>query len=196
MVTGQLVSNVWYVQDLVKRAHEQDKAAFGELYERYWPRIYNYLCRQLDGCSQEAEDLTAEVFAKVYEKIGSYQFRGVPFSAWLFRIAHNQLIDHVRSRPRAPSAPLEDAAEIQEPSSLRALDRRLTADQIKGALQLLTEEQRQVVVLRFIEGLSTQQTAERMGKTEEAVKKLQARGLAALKRAMDCRSGCWRMPDN
>lgn len=196
MAIGQLPSNVWYVQDLVRRAHAQDTAAFGELYERYAPRIFTYLCHQLNGRTQEAEDLTAEVFTKMLERIGSYQFRGIPFSAWLFRIARNHLIDHVRRAPRQPTMPLDDAYELPEPSTARSLDRRLAADQIMAGLRLLTDEQRQVIEMRFIEGLSTLQAAERIGKSEEAVKKLQSRGLAALKRAMDCRSGCWKIPAN
>lgn len=162
-----------------------------EIYERYSPRIYSYLCNHLHGATHEAEDLTANVFVKAYEKLDGYEYRGAPFSAWLFRIAHNQLIDHVRSRSRTTQVPLDDAFEVRQPSSFKGLDRRLAVDQIKLAMSTLTEEQRQVIGMRFVEGLGAAEVARRMGRTEEAVKKLQARGLAALKRGMDCRSGCW-----
>ena len=181
------------VQELAERAQAQDAAAFGELYARYSGQIYNYLYRHLEGRAQEAEDLTSEVFAKVLEKIGSYQARGVPFSAWLFRVAHNHLIDHVRRRPRMPVVPIDDAYEVHQPGSFAALDQSLTSDQIKGAIGALTEEQRQVVTMRFLRGLSTAETAEAIDKSEDAVKKLQARGLATLKRSLECRSGCWRV---
>lgn len=189
-------SNVWYVHDLVRRANEQrDPEAFSELYERYSPRIYAFLCQHLNGRTQEAEDLTAEIFTKVYEKIDSYQFRGVPFSSWLFRVARNHLIDHVRRqqpRPEHGAMPLDSASEVAEPGAAGELDRQLTNEGLRGAMRHLTEEQRQVIELRYLQGLSTQEAADAVGKSEEAAKKLQARGLAALKRAMDCPSGCWR----
>lgn len=186
-------SNVWYVQDLVRRANEQDRPAFAELYERYSPRIYSYLYHRLRGSSHEAEDLTADVFAKVFEKLNTYQFRGLPFSAWVFRIAHNQLIDHVRGQPRRPIVPIELAEELEASGGY---DQGLAAVQLREAMQHLTEEQRQVVAFRFLEGMSLAQTSAAVGKSEEAVKKLQARGLASLKRVMDCRSGCWRIEPN
>lgn len=192
MAVSQPASNVWYIQDLVQRANQQDQPAFTELYERYAPRIHSYLQQRLKGNSHEADDLTSEVFAKVYEKMGGYQFRGLPFSAWLFRIARNQLIDHVRSAGRQPQVPLEAAAELRGPTS-GVFNRRLDHQQLGPALSQLTDEQRQVIVCRFVEGMSLAETARVVGKGEEAVKKLQARGLAALKRAMACQSGCWQV---
>jgi RNA polymerase sigma-70 factor (ECF subfamily) len=186
-------SNVWYVQDLVRRAQARDEPALGEIYERYAPRIHSYLVHRLNGRTHEAEDLTAEVFLKAFEKMGSYEDRGAPFSAWLYRIAHNSLVDYVRRRPNQPTASLENAVEVQEPLSLRELHSGLTVEQVRGALDLLTDEQRQVVSLRFLEGKSTLEVAEVTGKSEEAVKKLQSRGLASLKRVLDCKSGCWRV---
>lgn len=173
------------IQALVRRAQQQDGQAFGELYALYARKVYSYLYYHLKGRSQEAEDLTADVFVKVFEKIGSYEFRGAPFSAWLFRIAHNHLVDHVRSRPRQQLVPLEAIAELPETASLQELDRRLTVEQLKRALARLTPEQRQVVVLRFVEGLSTAETAQAVARSDDAVKKLQARGLATLKRVLE-----------
>ena len=190
-----LASNVWYVDDLVKRASAKDPVAFSELYSRYAPRIETYLAQRLNGHTTDAEDLTADVFTKVLERLDSYQSRGLPFSAWLFRVAHNRLIDHVRRAPRQATEPLDEALDVPEWGSSRELNLNLTSDQLRSELQLLTPEQREVVKLRFLDGLSLLETAERTGRGEEAVKKLQARGLAALKRSMDCLSGCWRLPE-
>jgi RNA polymerase sigma-70 factor (ECF subfamily) len=193
MTTTTPPSNVWYIQDLVQRANQKDQAAFGELYERYAPRVQSYMTHHLNGRAQEAEDLTADVFAKVFERLDRYEFRGVPFSAWLFRVARNQLVDYMRRRPRAPQVALDEALEVRLAGTFQGVDRRLAADQITGAMKHLTEEQQRVIELRFMEGRSTSQTAALTGKSEEAVKKLQARGLASLRRTMDCPSGCWKI---
>src|SRR5687767_1325948 len=102
------------IDALVEAAGRRDSQAFERLYETFAPRVHQYLVRHLNGRSAEAEDLTAEVFAKIYEKIGGYENRGVPFSAWLFRIAHNQLIDHVRRSPRHEAVSLETAFDLPE----------------------------------------------------------------------------------
>lgn len=188
------VSDVWRVQDLVQRARDHDETAFNALYERYSPRIERFLAHHLNGSTQEAEDLTADVFAKVVEKLDSYEFRGLPFSAWLFRVARNRLIDHARGRQRqGTQVQLDEAPEMATGESVGLLERGWAVEQIREALQLLTEEQRQVVVARFIRGLSLLETAAELNRTEEAIKKLQSRGLGALKRAMHCQSGCWRI---
>ena len=92
------------VQALVQRAQANDRAAFGELYELYCPKIYSYLAYHLNGRSEAAEDLTEEVFMKALQNLGSFQFREVPFSSWLYRIAHNHLIDHIRSSKKVSDA--------------------------------------------------------------------------------------------
>lgn len=181
---------------LMERAQARDAAAFAELYQEYAPRIASYLARRLGGRTSEVEDLTADVFAKVFEKLDQYQDRGVPFAAWLFRIARNQLIDHLRALPRQPMVGIDAALDVREPGSFQALDRHLAADQIRDGMQRLTDEQRRVIGLRFVEGRTTAQTAHSLAKSEEAVKKLQSRALASLKRGMDCQSGCWRVDLN
>lgn len=173
------------VHTLVRRAQDRDNQAFAELYALYARQVYSYLYYRLNRRAHEAEDMTADVFLKVFERIGSYQAQGVPFTAWLFRLAHNHLIDHIRSRPRQTLVGLEAAAAVAEPATAREIERRLTVDQLRHALVRLTEDQQQVVLLRFVQGLSVAETARAVGKTDEAVKKLQARGLMALKRALD-----------
>jgi RNA polymerase sigma-70 factor (ECF subfamily) len=193
MPTDRPVSTVAYAEDLVRRVRAQDPHAFDELYSRYSPRVFGYLFQRLNGDAEEAEDLTADVFAKVYEKIDGFQPQGAPLSAWVFRIAHNRLIDSVRRRPRQTLIALDDAPEITSGPVFAGIDQQVALDQIKLGLTRLTNEQRQVVVLRFLEGKSLAETAEIVRRNEDAVKKLQARGLASLRRGLECLSGCWRV---
>src|SRR5215217_2012823 len=173
------------VQSLVERAQSGDGGAFGELYEQFAPEIFRYLLRHLNGRRESAEDLTEEVFLKVLERLGSYQFRGLPFSAWLYRIARNHMIDHLRSRPRQIISSLDAAPEIPEKRAEQVMDRSLDRHELTYALERLTSDQRHVVTLRFLDGFTTAETAQIMGKTEDAVKKLQARGLVQLRRIIE-----------
>ena len=187
------VSTVAYAEDLVRRIRAQEADAFDELYSRYSPRVFGYLYQRLNGNTEEAEDLTSEVFAKVFEKIDGFQVQGAPLSSWLFRIAHNRLIDSVRRRPKQTQVGLDDAPPLAAGPVFGGIDQAVALDQIKVGLARLTEEQRQVIVLRFLEGKSLAQTAAVVGRNEDAVKKLQARGLASLRRGIECLSGCWRV---
>jgi RNA polymerase sigma-70 factor, ECF subfamily len=187
------ISTVMYAEDLVRRVRNNDPMAFEELYARYSPRVFGYLFQRLNGDAEEAEDLTADVFARVYEKIDAFQPQGAPLSAWVFRIAHNRLIDTIRRRPRQVQVTLEDAPELTAAPVFGGIDQQVALEQIKAGLGKLTPEQRQVIVLRFLEGKSLAETAALVGRNEDAVKKLQARGLASLRRGIECLSGCWRV---
>jgi RNA polymerase sigma-70 factor (ECF subfamily) len=187
------VSTVVYAEDLVRRIRANDARAFDELYARYSPRVLGYLLRRLNGKKEDAEDLTADVFTRVYEKIDTFQPQGAPLSAWVLRIAHNRLIDSARRRSGPGQVTLDAAPEIAAGPAFAGLDQGVALEQLKGGLEGLTAEQRQVVVLRFLEGMSLAETAEIVGRNVDAVKKLQARGLASLRRRIDCASGCWRV---
>src|SRR6266540_6861718 len=100
-IADRPASTAAQAEDLVRRIRDGQPYAFDELYTRYSSRIFGYLYQRLNGNAEDAEDLTAEVFARVYEKIDSFQVQGAPLSAWLFRIAHNRLVDAVR-RHRHP----------------------------------------------------------------------------------------------
>lgn len=171
------------VQGLVQRAQANDRAAFGELYELYCPKIYSYLAYHLNGRSEAAEDLTEEVFMKALQNLGSFQFREVPFSSWLYRIAHNHLIDHIRSIKKHQSVALDDAEHLLFERD--KLDARLDRQTLLVALAKITADQRQVVLLRIVQGMSILETARAVGKSEDSVKQLQSRGLKALKRVLD-----------
>ena len=169
--------------DLVKRAQAGDSAAFAALYEEYAPTIYRFLRRRLAGPDELVADLTADVFVKAYEKLDRFQERGLPYSAWLYRIAHNQMIDHLRKH-RRPACPLDEASQVPEHTPEVATARVLDRQVLEPALVRLTDEQRAVVELRFLSGFSVAQTATLIGRSEEAIKKLQVRGLVNLRRLL------------
>src|SRR5437763_3873283 len=172
------------IQLAVERARTGDREAFGELYEHFCSKIYNYLYYHLNGRTHLAEDLTEEVFVKMIEKFHTYRDRGLPFSAWMFRIAHNHLIDYLRAQPKQGITSIDDCHDLPEQHAERTLELALTHSELRSAIATLTEDQRRVVMLRFLQGMSTLETAHVLGKSEDAVKKLQARGLQVLKRAL------------
>jgi RNA polymerase sigma-70 factor (ECF subfamily) len=168
-------------RELIKRAKECDPAAFATIYEHYYQDIYNYIYHRVAN-AQLAEDLTSDVFLKVLESIGSFTFRGIPFSAWLFRLARNLMIDRLRTHPELAELSLEEELLPAEGGADVALERKLTRQQLLQALRSLTEEQQEVIILKFIDGLSNTDVARILGKSEGAVKALQHRALSALSR--------------
>jgi RNA polymerase sigma-70 factor, ECF subfamily len=175
------------VQVLVRRAQANDRAAFGELYELFCPKIYSYIAYHLNGRSEAAEDLTEEVFMKALQNLGSFQFREVPFSSWLYRIAHNHLIDHIRSSKKQQMVNIDDAQHLLFERD--RLDGRLDRQTLTSALAKITEDQRQIVLMRVVQGLSIAETAKAVGKSEDSIKQLQSRGLKALKRVLEAQEG-------
>ena len=171
--------------ELVRLAQQGDAASFGGLYERHFDRVYSYLAFKL-GSPTEAEDLAGQVFLKALESLGGYKWTGLPFQAWLFRIAHNLLVDTLRRRSRRLTAPLEHAAvlsdERREVDPETMLDEKLTREGLRSAVDKLTELQKQVIALKFAAGLPNAEVARLMGKSEGAVKALQHAALAALQR--------------
>jgi RNA polymerase sigma-70 factor (ECF subfamily) len=170
--------------ELVARAQAGDRAAIGLLYEQHRGRVYQFFLKRVQGRTQSAEDLTSEVFVRALQRLEGYECRGLPFSAWLFRIAQNLLVDHIRRQPREPSLVLEACQQHPAPLGERWLDRAADRCDLARALRRLTREQRRVLELRFVRGLSVAETTALVGRSEEAVKKLQARGLARLRVAL------------
>jgi RNA polymerase sigma-70 factor (ECF subfamily) len=180
--TEQATMSTQQAAELVALAQQGDQQAFATLYETYRPLVHRFLRRRLDGADEVVEDLTEDVFVKLYEKLDRYVERGLPFTAWLYRIAHNQLVDYVRTLPRHQARSLDvvvDVAETQATAEYRSV---LDRETLAPALARLTDEQRQAVELRFLQGMSVAETAATMGRSEEAVKKLQARALVNLRR--------------
>ncbi|HEY7781474.1 MAG TPA: sigma-70 family RNA polymerase sigma factor [Ktedonobacterales bacterium] len=177
---------------LVERAIARDHEAFGALYDLYFERIFRYVLLKV-GEPAEAEDLAATVFLNAWRGIGHFVSRGPgSFGAWLFRLAHNALVDRYRHLREA--APLDEVDERDLPNDARddpasVLDWRLTVEELRAALATLTEEQREVVLLRFVGELSAREVGEHMGKQEGTVRGLQFRAIDALRRALVQSSG-------
>jgi RNA polymerase sigma-70 factor (ECF subfamily) len=169
-------------ENLVRRAQQNDQEAFAQLYEEYFDRIYRYITLKI-GDAVEAEDLTQQVFLNSLRSISSFRWKGRPFSAWLYRIAHNQVVDHLRKKRRS-DLPLEETLAGGGDDPQRDAERRLDIERVLAAAQRLTEAQREVISLRFTSELSIAQVAEIMGKSQGAVKALQHSGIVALRRAL------------
>ncbi len=174
---------------LIRRAQQGDREAFAELYDLHYPAIFNYFFYRV-GDQALAEDLTADLFVRMVEKIGRYRERGRPFLAWLYTIARNLLMDYYRRRPREDTELVDDRMLSNGRTLNAEIEHRLSLDCLSMALQSLTEDQRQVIILRFLERRSIAEVASILKKTAGAVKALQHRALGALKRAME-REGCY-----
>lgn len=182
---GDAASNLDAERQLAAKACSGDRHAFGALYERYVDRIYRYVYFKV-GHRAQAEDLTGQTFLKAWDAIGDYEWRDHPFGAWLFRIAHNLVVDHHRSRREVyglddASAQLEAKASRDDVRPERVLAEMISMERVRHAIGRLTEEQQQVLVLRFFEGLDTGEVAELMGKRRGAIRGLQFRALSALR---------------
>jgi len=171
-------------RELIERAKECDSSAFARLYEHYYQGIYNYVYFRTSDVSQ-AEDLTSEVFIRVLESIDSFTFRGLPFSSWLFRIARNMMVDYFRSHQEPVDLPLEEGVLPAESGPGDVFETELTQQQLARALSSLTEDQQEVIILRFVDGLSPTDVAQVLGKSEGAIKSLQHRALGSLNRFLE-----------
>ena len=166
---------------LIERA-KTDSEAFGQLYQTYVNRIYNYIYYRV-GNANDAEDLTARTFFRALKKIDSYEDRGVPFSAWLYRIAHNLVANWHRQRARRKSIPLEELAVIRStrPNPSQMAEKRETQDELISAIHRLADDRQQLLILKFVERLPNAEIGKVMGRTESSVKSLYHRTLIALR---------------
>ena len=186
-VTQKKESETKRVRALVDRAQQGDRDALEELYLLHYDRVHRYL-RLTVGNPHDAEDLTTQTFLKMLESIGRFQWRSVPFSAWLFRIAHNLAMDHFRATKRwqpeenVPE-PEPDEATSAEAGALESIGRKSMLELIDD----LSPEQQQVLTLKFVFNFANAEAATILGKTEGAIKSLQHRALASLQKQLEKR---------
>lgn len=166
---------------VIHAARQGSREAFGFLYERHRTTIARYVAARIRDAS-DAEDLTEAIFESAWRAMGRYREQGVPFLAWLYRLAHNRVVDHYRAlRPTVTLIP-EVHESIEDASS--PLELNLDSADLLKALHTLTDDQRDVIVLRFIQGMSGREVAQAMDKREDAVRALQFRALATLRRTL------------
>ena len=170
----------------VERARTGEPEAVGWLYERYFDRIYRYVYLKT-GDPADAEDITGQVFLKTVESIRNFRWQGSTFASWLFRIAHNQVVDHFRRRSRHPQVPLDPVGDML-PSERDDPHERAEysdfLDHLSACMSELTDLQAQVITLKFGGGLSNAEVAVIMDRTEGAVKALQYSALQNLNKLM------------
>ena len=172
---------------IIDAAIAGDEAALAELYNLYFPRVYRYILARM-GNPFDAEDLTEEVFLRVLDAIGRFQWREAPFSAWLFRIAHNAVISHRRKEgARGRSSPLSEALPVDSQGPEEMVANRLALNEVMRATDTLPEAQRRVIGYRFAAGLTVAETARAMGKGEGNVKVIQHKAIAKLREMLNQR---------
>jgi RNA polymerase sigma-70 factor (ECF subfamily) len=173
-----------HIRALVERGQKGDRDALEELYLIHFDRIYSYLHVSV-GNRHDAEDLTTQTFLKMLEKIGSFRWRAAPFSAWLFRIAHNLAMDHFRARRRwQPEEEVPEQPGEEEPSAEFSAMQTIGRESLLQLIEKLSPEQQQVLTLKFVFNFPNAEVATILGKTEGAIKSLQHRALASLQKQL------------
>ena len=173
------------VRALVERAQQGDREAIEELYLIHFDRIYSYLHMSV-GNRHDAEDLTTQTFLRMLESIARFKQGAAPFSAWLFRIAHNLAMDHFRANRRwQPEEEVPEPPDAQAPSAEIAALHEIGRESMLGMIDRLSHEQQQVLTLKFVFNFGNQEAASILGKTEGAVKSLQHRALLSLQKQLN-----------
>lgn len=162
---------------LLIEAAQADPARFLEIYERYVDRIYAFVSRRTENRAV-AEDITSDVFERALATIARFEWRGLPVSAWLFRVASNAVADHWRERSHSADEPVPD---VPDPREVEDIDRRIALYQ---EVERLPDVQRDVIRMRFVEEKSTREVAAALNRSEGAVKQLQLRALERLRKSM------------
>ncbi|MFC1859992.1 sigma-70 family RNA polymerase sigma factor [Chloroflexota bacterium] len=170
-------------ESVVRRAQHHDQEAFAQLYEEHFDKIYRYVTLKT-GNETEAEDMTQQVFLNALKSISSFKWKGIPFSAWLFRIAHNQVVDYFRKKKRT-DVPLDESLVSSDNDNPQVItEQKVDIEQLLQATNQLTEAQREVISLRFAGALSIAEAAKAMGKSQGAVKALQHSAIVALRKTL------------
>jgi len=170
-------------ESLIRRAQQHDQDAFAQLYEEYFDKIYRYIAFKI-GNKTEAEDMTQQVFLNAIKSISSFRWRGIPFSAWLFRIAHNQVVDYLRKKAKHATTSLDEVLVSNGNNPQLVAEQNLDIERLLLATKQLTQAQREVISLRFASELSIAQVAKVMGKSQGAIKALQHSAIVALRKTL------------
>lgn len=173
-------------EELIKRVQKRDAEAFGRLYDQYSPAIYRFVLLKVSN-KAATEDLTHQVFLKAWQNIENYQTHGFPFSSWLYRIAHNLVIDYYRTEKHYSD--LEIIKEVSVSSNLEEkIDQKRDLNLIKTAIKELPTEQQTIIIMKFVEDLTNKEIAAVLGKSEGAIKTAQYRSLENLKKIINGKS--------
>ena len=171
-------------ESLVRRAQQHDQTALTQIYEENFDKIYRYIVLKI-GDRTEAEDMTQQVFLSAFKAISSFKHRkGTPFSSWLYRIAHNQIVDYLRKKSKRATVPLEETLASGDINPGQEAERNLAIEQLASATKQLTKAQQEVISLRFAGELSVAQAAKVIGKSEGAVKALQHSAIVSLRKLL------------
>ena len=166
----------------------QNENRLAGLYEEYYYRIAHYVYVRI-GDKNEAEDIASEVFLKALKSIKSYKEQGIPMQAWLFKIAHNMVVDHLRKVSRYKTVSIE-TVEIQDDTDpAKTAEINITMESVKEAMEKLTTDQKEVLRLRFFGGLSSREVAGIMQKTDGSVREMQRSALQRLRQLMQSNTG-------
>lgn len=178
---NSMIDESTMTKELVDRARNLDPEAFGQLYDMYYDSIYKYAYFKC-GNQADAEDLASQVFTGALRTIKNFSWRKATFASWLFRIAHNVVVDYWRKRGQSVTEPIENHAGIADGTDVaRTVVKSLQYEKVRLAMGLLADDQSQVLTLRFINGLSIQETASALDKTVGAIKAQQFRAVAKLR---------------
>ncbi len=185
-VAGGTDAEAVMLRRLVERARDGDADAFGGLYDRFQPEILRYLSHRTRD-ADVAEDLVQQVFLKAWQAIPRYEDRGVPFKAWLYRMAHNQMVDYFRGR--RPTTDIEGIVIPEDSQAESLLLQGELHEALRAALDRLSEDHRQVLVLKFLMEKSAREIGEIMGRKEVTIRGLQMRALQSLRKEIESMGG-------
>ena len=169
---------------LIQKSQQGYGDAFGELYERYSITIFRFVCLRI-ASRDDAEDLTEDIFMRAWHNLPKYDDRGIPFAAYLFQIARNALIDHYRKNKTTVSSIEDLNIRGMDPDPEDSVAHKLDFEDLQRVMENLPEDYKNVLTFRFLSGLSPEETAQMMSRSEGAIRVLQFRALAALKRLLN-----------
>ena len=164
-------------------ARKYNEATLASLYEEYYNKIAHYAYVRI-GDRTEAEDIAGEVFLKALESLKSYQERGIPMQAWLFRIAHNLMVDHLRKETKRKIVPLDTVPVEADADPVTMVEKNIELERVTRAMEQLTREQREVLGLRFFGGLTSKEAGSILKKSDGAVREMQRAAIERLRRLL------------